>query len=344
VERAGRTTICSIVFLDIARYSEAVDALQLTMKARLNAAISDAVAGSPEQERVILDTGDGAAICFLGDPEDALFCATAIIQALRAEDDDSAPPLRTGINLGPVKLVTDLNGRPNVVGDGVNVAQRVMSFAEVGEVLVSRSYYEVVARLREGNERLFRYMGSKRDKHIREHQLYAFSLHAGGPHPCAPARPAASLVEAAGEWLPAELLAAEERRLARYIGPLARVIVRRAAETARSTAELCSALAAAIPDAADRASFLAAAPGAGELPTAAPQERVVVAAAPAATIDAAELKAAEQRLSASIGPLAGLLVKRAARAAVDRRDLYRRLGASIANAADRKAFLALADD
>ena len=67
--------------------------------------------------------------------------------------------------------MTNLNGRPNVVGDGVNVAQRVMSFAEVGEILVSRSYYGVVARLREGNERLFRYMGSKRDKHVREHQL-----------------------------------------------------------------------------------------------------------------------------------------------------------------------------
>jgi hypothetical protein len=70
----------------------------------------------------------------------------------------------------------------------------------------------------------------------------------------------------------------------------------------------------------------------------------VVAAAPAAPIDAAELKAAEQRLSASIGPLAALLVKRAARAAADRRDFYRRLGASIPSAADRKAFLALADD
>lgn len=346
-EHAGRTTICSIVFIDIARYSEAVDALQLAMKARLNAAISEAVAGVAEQERVILDTGDGAAICFLGDPEDALFAATAINQALRAEEDDGAPPLRTGINLGPVKLVTDLNGRPNVVGDGVNVAQRVMGFAEVGEVLVSRSYYEVVARLREGNERMFRYMGSKRDKHVREHQLYAFSLHAGAGHPCAPARPDESLAEAAGEWLPAELLAEEERRLASYIGPLARVIVRRAAETARTPAELSSAIAAAIPDPADRASFLATAPVATDLLNPAPQEcppaRVEIEPPPAA-LGEAELKAAERRLSGFIGPLAALLVKRAARDAANRQDFYRRLGASIANAADREAFLALAED
>ena len=130
---------------------------------------------------MILDTGDGAAICFLGDPEDALFAATAINEAIRNSSGDAAQELRTGINLGPIKLVTDLNGWTNVVGDGVNVAQRIMSFAEVGEILVSRSFYEVVARLREGNERLFRYMGSKRDKHVREHQLYAFGLDSGVP-------------------------------------------------------------------------------------------------------------------------------------------------------------------
>jgi class 3 adenylate cyclase len=346
LERAGRTTICSILFLDIARYSEAVDARQLAMKDRLNAAIAAAVAGIAEPERVILDTGDGAAICFLGDPEDALFAATAINEALRADTADGAPALRTGINLGPVKLVTDLNGRPNVVGDGVNVAQRVMSFAEIGEILVSRSYYEVVARLREGNERLFRYMGSKRDKHVREHQLYAFSLHAGVAHPCAPARPDESHIEAAGEGLPAALLAAEEQRLAAYIGPLARVIVRRAAETARSPGALCSALAAAIPDPADRASFLAAAPEAAE-PTVALARQPIpaeVVAAPAPALAPAELAAAERRLASYIGPLAPLLVRRAARDARDRQDFYARLGASIANSADRAAFLATADD
>jgi class 3 adenylate cyclase len=346
LERAGRTTICSIVFLDIARYSEAVDALQLAMKDRLNAAIAEAVAGIAEQERVILDTGDGAAICFLGDPEDALFAATAINQALRAEAEDGAPPLRTGINLGPVKLVTDLNGRPNVVGDGVNVAQRVMSFAEIGEILVSRSYYEVVARLREGNERLFRYMGSKRDKHVREHQLYAFSLHAGAPHPCAPAQPDESLTEAASDRLPGSLLAAEERRLAAYIGPLARVIVRRTAESAHSPGELCSALAAAILDPADRASFLAGAPEALQLADAVPAEGAVAAVAPAtsAALGADELAAAERRLASYIGPLAPLLVRRAARDAGDRHDFYARLSASIANRADRAAFLATADE
>jgi hypothetical protein len=352
-EQAGRTIICSVVFIDIVRYSEAPDSLQLAMKARLNAVIAEAVAAVAPQERVILDTGDGAALCFLGDPEDALFAATAINEAIRKTTGEAAQELRTGINLGPIKLVTDLNGRTNLVGDGVNVAQRIMSFAEVGEILVSRSYYEVVARLREGNERLFRYMGSKRDKHVREHQLYAFGLHSGVPAHGQQARADADEPRSAGPADPptgrftAALLAAEERRLAACIGPLARVIVRRAAESARSVDELCRAIAEAIPDPADRASFLAAAPveSAPEAPAAlAGGHREPPPAATARSgelkLSEAELSAAEQRLAKYIGPLAGVLVRKAARAAVDRRDFYARLGASIASPADRAAFLA----
>ncbi|MDX1542206.1 MAG: hypothetical protein R3349_12455, partial [Geminicoccaceae bacterium] len=67
IEPAGRTFICSVTFIDIVRYSEASIAQQMTMKARLNAAIARAVDGVAESERIILDTGDGAAICFLGD-------------------------------------------------------------------------------------------------------------------------------------------------------------------------------------------------------------------------------------------------------------------------------------
>ena len=60
--------------------------------------------------------------------------------------DDS---VRMGINLGPVKLVKDINGHPNIIGDGINVAQRIMSFARPGQIVVSRSYYDVVSNLAE---------------------------------------------------------------------------------------------------------------------------------------------------------------------------------------------------
>ena len=99
----------------------------------------------PVSDRMMLDTGDGAALCFLGDPEDALFAASN----LRAGSVAAGPELalRIGINLGPLRIVKDVNGQPNMLGDGINVAQRVMSFAEPNQILVSRSYYEIVSRL-----------------------------------------------------------------------------------------------------------------------------------------------------------------------------------------------------
>ena len=80
--------------------------------------------------------------------------------------------MRLGINLGPVRLVKDINGQPNIIGDGINVAQRVMSFSEPGQIVVSRSFYEVVSCLSEGYGRLFHYEGSRTDKHVREHEIY----------------------------------------------------------------------------------------------------------------------------------------------------------------------------
>ena len=90
IERAGRTVICSVVFIDIVGFSKTPDSRQIAMKARLNELLAQAVGGVAESERLILDTGDGAALCFLGDPEDALFVATAVNDAVKSEVGDAA--------------------------------------------------------------------------------------------------------------------------------------------------------------------------------------------------------------------------------------------------------------
>ncbi|MCW5604322.1 MAG: PEGA domain-containing protein [Burkholderiales bacterium] len=136
MSNGNRTFICSVVFIDIAGYSKKSVAEQLQIKERLNALLAQALAGVPAKDRIILDTGDGAAISFLGDPEEALFLRIALRDTLR---DDGTLQLRTGINLGPVRLVRDINGQPNIIGDGINVAQRIMSFAGINQVFVSRA-------------------------------------------------------------------------------------------------------------------------------------------------------------------------------------------------------------
>src|SRR5919201_1932388 len=58
-------------------------------------------------------------------------------------------------------------------GDGINVAQRVMSFARPGQLLVSRSFYEVVSCLSRDYASLFHHEGARTDKHVREHDVYS---------------------------------------------------------------------------------------------------------------------------------------------------------------------------
>jgi hypothetical protein len=168
----NRTFICTVAFIDIIEYSKKSVAEQMQVKEQFNALLAQALADVPNKDRIILDTGDGAAISFLGDPEDGLFLGLALRDALAARNDDSLR-LRTGINLGPVRLVKDINAQPNIIGDGINVSQRVMSFAGINQVLASRSYYEVISALSADYAHLFRFEGARTDKHVREHEVYA---------------------------------------------------------------------------------------------------------------------------------------------------------------------------
>ena len=164
-----------MLFLDIVEYSKKQVTGQISLKDRFNTYLSEAIHDVPVTDRIILDTGDGAAVNFLGDVEAALNAAMRLRASLLAEDPALEPQLlvRIGINLGPVRLVRDINGQPNIVGDGINVAQRVMGFAEPSQILVSRSYFDAVSRLSDQYTGMFHYQGSRTDKHVREHEIYA---------------------------------------------------------------------------------------------------------------------------------------------------------------------------
>jgi class 3 adenylate cyclase len=167
MESSSRTLVCSVLFLDIVEYSKKPVAEQLQLKQAFNHALSASLEQVPARDRIILDTGDGAAVTFMGDPEDALFAAMSV------RDLATTVPVRLGVNLGPVRLVKDLNAQINIIGDGINVAQRVMSFSRPGQLLVSRSFYEVVSCLSRDYLGLFRHEGSRTDKHVREHEVYS---------------------------------------------------------------------------------------------------------------------------------------------------------------------------
>jgi class 3 adenylate cyclase len=202
VESSSRTLVCSVLFLDIVEYSKKPVTEQLLLKQAFNRSLATALEQVPQRDRIILDTGDGAAVTFMGDPEDALFSALTMRNMTAAGDEESAAvPVRLGVNLGPVRLVKDLNGQMNIIGDGINVAQRVMSFARPGQLLVSRSFYEVVSCLSRDYMNLFRHEGARTDKHVREHDVY--SVVGGAPAARRLAQTESQIKARYGGWLAA---------------------------------------------------------------------------------------------------------------------------------------------
>lgn len=223
-ESTSRTLVCSVLFLDIVDYSRNPVDVQVRQKQSLNVLLADALQRLRQWDRVMLDTGDGAAVAFIGDPEDAL------VAAINIRGGAGTLALRMGIHLGPVRLVKDLNGQTNVVGDGINDAQRVMSFAEPGQLLVSRSFHDVLARLSAEHARLFTREGLRTDKHVREHELFAVAggaTQAPRPNPDAAARVFDAgphlIVSGYNQAKVAQALDGLSRKGARLISPITQV-------------------------------------------------------------------------------------------------------------------------
>ena len=339
IEHANRTLIATVVFVDIVGYSKYAVSEQMQIKTRFNEIAGQALADVAQNERILLDTGDGAALCFLGDPEHALFAA----HTLRDLAQDAAGfglELRIGINLGPIKLIKDLNGQPNVIGDAINAAQRIMSFADPHQILVSRSFYELVSCLKPEYGRLFHYLGIRQDKHVREHEVYAIDFPGSGvPAAASNLVEAASLdkASAAMEFPPA-LLMQLEYCLVKYMGPIAKVLVRNVSRESQRLEQLCQGLAENIAAEAQRTAFLREATSlcgilqgdAGALSN---------ASAPG-MLDTEQIAVVEQHLANYIGPLAKILVRRAQKHCGNLTELCLAVAQHIENEHDRSRFLA----
>ena len=133
-------------------------------------------------------------------------------------------------------------------------------------------------------------------------------------------------------------LAAIESALAAALGPIAKHLVARAARSTSDFDELCRRLAEQIPDPQGRRSFLRAV-GAGS--TAGGGAATTGSAPPPAAEewDPSVLETARQALAAFVGPIAGVMVNRAAKISRTRQELLEKLALEIPSEQDRRAFL-----
>jgi serine/threonine-protein kinase len=143
-------------------------------------------------------------------------------------------------------------------------------------------------------------------------------------------------------------LAELERQLARIVGPLAKVLVRNAAANAADRHGLYGLLAEHLNSPEERRRFLAGEPGvtvdpSATLPPVPEAAAAVVAAAPAVVpggrpLTPDMLVRATQLLAKYLGPVASVMIKKAAQTAADESHLYSMLADKLADPAQRQRF------
>jgi TolB-like protein/Flp pilus assembly protein TadD len=172
-----RLEIGHVLFIDIVGYSKLLNEEQ---KERLNQLTEIVLATTPVREAaheqlVRLPTGDGMALVFHHSAEEPARCALEIAEALQTHPELA---VRMGIHSGPVSEVTDVSGRTNIAGAGINMAQRVMDCGDAGHILLSQHVADDLVHSRQWASRL-RDLGECEVKHgVRLHlvNLYAEPL------------------------------------------------------------------------------------------------------------------------------------------------------------------------
>ncbi len=132
-----KTFISTILYASIVGFGEAPLARQAELKRAFAAALGEALRTVSDEDRMLIDTGDGAAVSLHGDPHQLMPVAMHIHERLR-----DTLRLRIGLHCGQVRLVTDVAGKLSLVGEGLSGAQRLVGAAQPGEALASRAMYD----------------------------------------------------------------------------------------------------------------------------------------------------------------------------------------------------------
>ncbi len=162
--------IAHVLFVDIVGYSKQPTTAQSRLINELNQKVRDSSAFQRAKERgrvMALPTGDGMALLFFDDVFAPALCASELSSQL------GELPIRMGIHSGPVQRQNDISGSENVVGEGINTAQRVMDAADEGHILLSAQYAGWLKQFEQWSERIDEF-GEVTTKHGQE--LVVFNL------------------------------------------------------------------------------------------------------------------------------------------------------------------------
>jgi TPR repeat protein/class 3 adenylate cyclase len=129
-------------------------------------------------EVVSLPAGDGMALAFFRDLTAPASCARMIALTVK---NNPLFKLRMGIHSGPVFRHADINANLNMIGGGINDAQRVMNCGDGGHILVSKTTADMLVQFNKWKD-AFHDLGEievKHDKRI--HVFNMFTEEFGNP-------------------------------------------------------------------------------------------------------------------------------------------------------------------
>ena len=132
-----RLKIGHVLFIDLVGYSKLLIEEQKNRLRQLTDIVlaTAQVRETTNEQLVRLPTGDGMALVFRNSAEEPAQCALEITQFLKTHPEIA---VRMGIHSGPVSELTDVSGRTNITGGGINMAQRVMDCGDAGHILLSK--------------------------------------------------------------------------------------------------------------------------------------------------------------------------------------------------------------
>jgi len=273
-DHGHRTFVGTLVFLDV--LDPRPDALECVEQAAARG-----VGHLDPDDVVTIPHPRGLVLVFPGDPEDGLFVALGLRDALEHEASTRTGfGARMSVHLGPVRIVDGV-----AQGEGPTVGAQLASVGAPGQIIASRSFFEVASSLSAEHRGLLHPLGRKRTADGKELDVYELGSHverevemtwpagrtpapgasAAPPvHPIplvtpvesvpAPTPPSPAPVIVTGGWVAGAL---EELGsfLARSIGPLAQTLVRRAARATQDPRALVAELAESIENGDDRRKF-----------------------------------------------------------------------------------------
>lgn len=346
-------SLCTVMLLELLVPPGAAPEDPAVVRRVVHELVSKGLRGLPENTRVAVETAGAAVVCFMGDPEDGLRSAL-LLRELVSQRYGELVSMRIGLHVGPVAVTANNNDQVRVTGDGIDRASRVKARGGPNEVVVSAAYHDLLSRLNPETEELFQYHGPTSDHPL---EVYTVVPALGDParETLAPFLMTRPSPLTAGSSLASEAVQDIEAELSGYIGPLARVLVRKMQGRATSTQGLRELLAPTIQSPRTRDFFLAGKLGespAPMFPPGAKAARETVASGPPPLranpgadstrqldIAPAELVIIEHTLQRFVGPITQPVMLREIDACLRFRDFVRAVAASIDHPEQRAVFL-----